>query len=142
MGTTPSTNSILGLPRTVVQNKNKTSHWKRWNPHWENSKTSSRRRRGLSTTCKTTTLLSLSSCHHCQLQTYFITNSRNCDSRDLTFFVEKKVNETLLVVFEMPFSRCLSVSKEPFITTKNGSNPGTDVFGKPASSRTEAEPCH
>merc|ERR1719464_1654659 len=88
--TTPSTNSILGLPRTVVQNKNKTSHWKRWNPHWENSKTSSRRRRGFSTTCKTTTLLSLSSCHHCQLQTYFITNSRNCDSRDLTFFEAEK----------------------------------------------------
>merc|ERR1712021_301642 len=66
----------------------------------------------------------LSSCYHCQLPPYFITNSRNCDSRDLTFLQRKKVNETSLVVFEMPFTRCLSVSKEPFITTKSGSNPG------------------
>merc|ERR1712008_138381 len=73
--TTPSMNSILGLPRTVVQNKNKTSHWKRWNRHWENSKTSSRRRRGLSTTCKNTFLLFLSSCPHCQLlPTYLFYN--------------------------------------------------------------------
>merc|ERR1712129_299793 len=55
------------------------------------------------------------------LLTYFITNSRNCDSRDLTFSKRKKVNETSLVVFEMPFTRCLSVYKEPFITT-----PGTN----------------
>merc|ERR1712129_632209 len=108
--TTPSMNSILGLPRTVVQNKNKTSHWKRWNQHWENSKISSRRRRGLSTTCKNTILFL---CLHVTiasyyLLTYFITNSRNCDSRDLTFSKRKKVNETSLVVFEMPFTRCLS----------------------------------
>ena len=35
--------------------------------------------------------------------------------------------------------------KNHFITAKNGSNPGNKwqtVFGKPVSSRTEAEPCH
>jgi len=49
------------------------------------------------------------------------------------------------MVFEVPFTKCLSVSKEPFITTKKWIKPReqmTDVFGKPVSSRTEAEPCH
>merc|ERR1719273_1982874 len=71
---TPSTNSIPGLPQIVEQNKNKTSLWKRWNPHWENSKTSSRKRRGLSITYKNFhafvaffILDHARSCHHCQL---------------------------------------------------------------------------
>merc|ERR1712036_215810 len=85
------------VPRIVVQNKNRTSPWKRWSPHWENSRISSRRRRDLSTICK----------NHIAFfvfmsplpVTYFITKSRDyCDSRDLTillntihsFFGQKK----------------------------------------------------
>merc|ERR1712110_195045 len=70
---TPSTNSIPGWPRTVVQNKNRTSLWKRWSLLWESSKTSSRRRRGLSITCKKTPrrcFLYPRSRHHCQLLFY------------------------------------------------------------------------
>merc|ERR1719273_1343577 len=87
---TPSTNSIPGLPQIVEQNKNKTSLWKRWNPHWENSKTSSRKRRGLSITYKKTSmhsLLSLSSITSPLPVTFYNKKkSRNCDSRDLKDF--------------------------------------------------------
>merc|ERR1712141_412575 len=85
--TTLLTNSIPGWPRIVVQNKNRTSPWKRWSPHWENSRISSRRRRDLSTICKN---------HHIAFfvfmsplpVTYFITKSRDyCDSRDLTILL-------------------------------------------------------
>merc|ERR1711935_289075 len=44
---TLSQNSTLGWLQIVEQKVNKTSLWKRWSPLWENSKTSSRRRRSL-----------------------------------------------------------------------------------------------
>merc|ERR1712021_109837 len=49
---TQSQNSIHGWLKTVVQKVNKTSLWKRWNPLWENSRTSSKRRRSLSKNSK------------------------------------------------------------------------------------------
>merc|ERR1712029_568144 len=43
--TTPSLNSTHGS--LVIVPMNKTSLWKRWNPHLENSRTSSKKRRSL-----------------------------------------------------------------------------------------------
>merc|ERR1712141_858219 len=48
---TLSMNSTLGLPRTVEQKLNKISPWKRWNPPWENSRTSSKKKKGLWIIC-------------------------------------------------------------------------------------------
>merc|ERR1739838_670612 len=45
---TQSQNSTPGWLQIVEQKANKTSLWKRWSPLWENSKTSSKRRRSLS----------------------------------------------------------------------------------------------
>merc|ERR1712086_1199831 len=49
---TQSQNSTPGWQQIVEQKVNKTSLWKRWSPLLENSKTSSKRRRSLSKTCK------------------------------------------------------------------------------------------
>merc|ERR1712228_638290 len=49
---TQSQNSTPGWLQTVVQKVNKTSLWKKWSPLLENSKICSKRRRGLSKTCK------------------------------------------------------------------------------------------
>merc|ERR1712141_553394 len=85
--TTLLTNSIPGGPRIVVQNKNRTSPWKRWSPHWENSRISSRRRRDLSTICKKPHRFL---CLHVTIASYLFYNkiSRDyCDSRDLTILL-------------------------------------------------------
>merc|ERR1712086_686743 len=44
---TQSQNSTPGWLQTAVQKVKQTSLWKRWSPLWENSKTSSKRRRSL-----------------------------------------------------------------------------------------------
>merc|ERR1711935_84983 len=49
---TQSQNSIHGWLKTVVQKVNRTFLWKRWSPLWENSKTSSKRRRSWWKICK------------------------------------------------------------------------------------------
>merc|ERR1712195_57879 len=49
---TQSQNSTPGWLQTVEQKVKQTSLWKRWSPPLENSKTSSKRRRSLSKTCK------------------------------------------------------------------------------------------